>query len=188
MGCCSSTPHVPPHPPVVAESAPPRPVAVEVLTPPTPLISEQSPSTLPGGAPPPYQRARGQMHGESRTAPHRSEPIQRAFSSPDQSQPLQSLDGLMAQSQSSQMQRSRSVQALDLDNRTIVTKSGENIVWWGYETFNDCLVRTQKGGGGGAGIDTNGATNTFQASQVCGSVLAPKLRPSHMSVDLGFFW
>jgi hypothetical protein len=131
MGCCSSTPDVPPDLPVVAESAPPRPVAVEAPTPPTSLISEQSPSTLPGGTPPPHQRARGPMHGESRMAPHRSEPIQRAFSSPDQSQPLQSLDGLMTQS--SQMQRSRSVQALHLDNRTIVTKPGENIGWCGYE-------------------------------------------------------
>ena len=156
MGCCSSTPGVPPDLPVVAESAPPRPVAVEVLTPPTPLISEQFPSTFPGGAPPPHQRTRGPTH-ESRIAPHRSGSIQRTFSSLEQSQPLESLDGSVAQSL--QVQRSQSVQALHRDNHTIFTRQGMNIGWRGFKPFNDCLARTQKGGG--AGIDTDGAANTF---------------------------
>ena len=157
MGCCSSTPDVPPDPPVVAESAPPRPIAVEVPTPPTPRISEQSPSTFPGGAPTPHQRTRGPTPHESRIAPHRSESLQRAFSSLDQPHPLQSLDGSMTQS--SQVQRSQSVQAPHQDNHTIFTRQGKNIGWRGFKPFNDCLARTQKIGG--AGIDTNGAANTF---------------------------
>jgi len=68
---------------------------------------------------------------ESGMAPHRSEPIQRAFSSPDPSQPLQSLDGLAAQP--SQIQRSQFVQASHRYGRTTFTKPGENIGWRGYE-------------------------------------------------------
>jgi len=129
MGCCSSTPNVPPDPQVMAESAQPRPVAVEAPTPPTLLVPEQSPFTLHGRAPPPHQPAQGPTH-ERRMGPHHSERIQRAFSSPDPSQPLQSLDGSVAQS--SQIQRSQSVQAHYLNNRTTFTKPGENIGWRGY--------------------------------------------------------
>jgi len=138
MGCFSGIPDVPPDPQVMAESAQPRPVA-EVPTSPTLLVSEQSPPTLHSRAPPPHQPTQGPTH-ERRIAPHHSERIQRAFltilnafkgrSSPDPSQVLQSLDGLVAQS--SQVQRSQSVQAHHLNNRTIFTKPGESIGWRGY--------------------------------------------------------
>jgi len=64
---------------------------------------------------------------ESGMAPRRfiQKLIQRAFSPSDLSPPLQSPDGLVAQS--SQVQRSRSARAPHLDNRTNFTKPGENI-------------------------------------------------------------
>jgi len=64
---------------------------------------------------------------ESGMAPRRfiQKLIQRAFSPSDLSHPLQSPDGLVAQT--SQIQRSRSARAPHLDNRTNFTKPGENI-------------------------------------------------------------
>ena len=129
MGSCSSIPDVPPDTQVRTENAQPRSVAVEVPTPPIPLVPEQSSSTSHGRAPPPPQPTQGPTH-ERRMAPHHSELIQRASSSPDPSQPLQSLDELVAQS--SRIQRSQSVQAHHLNNRTNFTKPGENISWRGY--------------------------------------------------------